>query len=56
MAVLEKRYPDLVPRYEGMFGANSYPAPGYQAQLEKLVKEVCERHGVRYGILRCHSA
>ena len=48
---LEKHYPELVPGYESLFKGNCYPPQGYQASLENLAREACERHGIRYGIL-----
>ena len=49
--VLERRFPELLPEYERLFGLDGRPSREYQLRLERRAREVCRRVGVRYGIL-----
>lgn len=49
--VLEKRFPELLPRYDQLFGASHQPNRFYQYRLEKKAKKLCEKHSVKYRIL-----
>lgn len=49
--ILEKRFPELLPKYERLFGVSGQPNKAYQLFLEKKAKKFCERYGVRYKVL-----
>ena len=49
--VLERHFPDLVPKYEKLFRIFSYPPKGYQAKLDALTREICKRYDMKIGIV-----
>ncbi len=49
--VLEKHFPELVPKYKKLFRAFSYPPREYQAKLEATIKEICKKYGMKIGIV-----
>jgi len=48
---LEKYYPELVPKYKSLFRIFFAPPKEYREELEEKSKRLCERYGVRYGII-----
>lgn len=48
---LSRKFPELLPKYEALFGASHQLSFRYQRKLEKKAKEFCEKYGVKYGIL-----
>ena len=48
---LEKHFPELVPRYRSLFRIFFAPPEEYQRRLEETSRALCEKHGVRYGII-----
>jgi DNA repair photolyase len=49
--VLEKHFPELVPKYKSLFRIFFAPPKEYQKKLDASIREVCNRYGIRYGIL-----
>ena len=49
--VLEKHFPELVPKYKSLFRIFYAPPKEYQNELEERAKRLCERYGMRYGII-----
>jgi len=50
--VLEKHFPELLPKYRRLFRIFSYPSKEYQFKLEKRAREICEKYGVKYMLTR----
>jgi len=48
---LEEHFPELVPKYEGLFRGFFFPPKQYQKQLEEKSINLCKRYGIRYGIV-----
>ncbi|WP_290596483.1 MULTISPECIES: SPL family radical SAM protein [unclassified Archaeoglobus] len=48
---LEKYYPELIPKYKSLFGLSPQPSKGYQKELEKRAKRLCEKYGVKNRIV-----
>lgn len=48
---LEKHFPELVPKYKSLFRIFSAPPKEYQKELEEKSKRLCERHGIKYGMI-----
>ena len=49
--ILEKHFPELLPRYKRLFRIFNQPNKAYQLSLEKKAKEFCEKYKIRYKIL-----
>jgi len=49
--VLEKHFPELVPKYKRLFRIFNQPDRSYQLKLEEKARKLCEKLGVRYRIL-----
>ncbi|RLG62859.1 radical SAM protein [archaeon] len=49
--VLEKHFPELLPKYKKLFKIFNQPSKAYQLKLEEKAKEFCEKYGIRYRIL-----
>ncbi len=49
--VLEKIFPELVPKYKRLFRISNQPYRSYQLKLEEKARKLCEKLGVRYRIL-----
>ncbi len=49
--ILEKHFPELLPKYKNLFGNFNQPNKVYQLDLEKRAKEFCKKYGVKYKIL-----
>ncbi len=49
--LVSRRFPELLPSYRGLFSSGPYPPGGYQARLDRMAREACRRHGVRYMLL-----
>jgi len=49
--ILEKHFPELLPRYKHLFRIFNQPNKAYQLGLEKKAKEFCEKYKIRYKIL-----
>ena len=49
--VIEKHYPELLPRYKQLFRIFNQPSRTYQLRLEKKARELCEKYGVKYRIM-----
>lgn len=47
MELLEKDFPELVPKYEKLYGNNVSPARDYVTSLNKIAKEFCEKYGIK---------
>jgi hypothetical protein len=45
--VLEKHFPELVPKYKSSFRIFFAPPKEYQNELEQTSKRLCERYGIR---------
>lgn len=50
--VLEKHFPELVPKYKSLFRIFYAPPKEYQNELEKTSKRLCERYAMRYKIIQ----
>jgi len=49
--VLERNFPELLPRYEQLFGAAGQPRMEYRRDLESRARRICRRYGIRYRIM-----
>lgn len=49
--VIEKYFPELIPKYKSLFRIFPMPPKKYQKELEERSKELCSRYGMRYGIV-----
>jgi len=49
--ILEKYFPELLPRYKHFFRIFNQPNKAYQLDLEKKAKDFCEKYKIRYQIL-----
>ena len=49
--VLEKHFPELLPKYKKLFKIFNQPSKAYQLKLKEKAKEFCEKYGIRYRIL-----
>ena len=49
--VLEKHFPELLPKYKKLFKIFNQPSKAYQLKLEEKAKEFCKKYGIRYRIL-----
>ena len=47
---LEKKFPELLPSYEKLYGARSTPSRSYERRLLETAHTLCLRHGVRCRI------
>ena len=48
---LERYYPDLVPKYKSLFRIFFQPSKEYQKELEEKTKRLCEKYGIKNGII-----
>ena len=49
--VLEKYFPELVPKYKSLFRIFFAPPKEYQTALEEKSKSLCTKYGIKYGII-----
>ena len=49
--ILEKRYPELLPKYRRLYGGFYTPSRLYRRELEERVKRLCKKYGIRNGIV-----
>ncbi len=49
--IIEKHFPELLPRYKHLFKIFNQPNKAYQLELERKAKEFCEKYKIRYKIL-----
>src|SRR6185369_9534142 len=47
---LENNYPDLLEKYEKMYGSVYYSSWQYQQQLKKRADDLCKKYGIRNSI------
>jgi len=50
-AIIERYFPELLPKYKQLFRIFNQPNKAYQIKLDKKAREICKRYGVRYRIL-----
>ncbi len=48
--VVEKHFPDLLPKYRRIFKFSGYPSRAYQMRIDRKMRELCEKQGVKYRI------
>lgn len=48
---LEEYYPELVPKYKKLYGNFWAPSNQYQKRLEEISRRLCEKYGVKNGII-----
>ncbi|MBU4268508.1 MAG: radical SAM protein [Acidobacteria bacterium] len=48
---LEKYYPELVPKYKSLYRIFFAPSKEYQKELEEKLKRLCEKYGIKNGII-----
>ena len=48
---LRKEHPDLIVKYESLYGGSFQPRMEYQRRLEDRAKRICLKHGVKYRIV-----
>jgi hypothetical protein len=46
MAWLRDRHPDLIPRYQALYGKGAYAPREYQASITAKVERLARKHGV----------
>ncbi len=49
--VIEKYFPELLPKYEQLFKNRNHPSKAYQLRLEEVAKTLCRKYRVKYRIL-----
>jgi len=49
--VLERYYPELLPKYRDLFRRSPAPPKAYQKTLEEVSIKLCKKYDIRYGIL-----
>ncbi len=49
--VLEKHFPELVPKYKSLYRIFPMPSKEYQKQLEEKSAALCQKHGIRHIII-----
>jgi len=49
--VLERLFPELVPRYKRLFGGSFQPSKAYREKLEATAGALCSKYNVRYRVL-----
>ena len=49
--VLEKRFPELLPKYKKLFKIFNQPSKEYQLSLEKKANKFCEKYGIKHRIV-----
>jgi DNA repair photolyase len=49
--VLEKYYPELIPKYKSLFKILPMPSKEYQRELEEKSAALCRRHGIERSII-----
>ncbi len=49
--VLDRHFPELLPKYRGLFRSSNQPCRGYRMRLEEVARSLCERYNLRYKIL-----
>ena len=48
---LERHYPELVPKYKSLYRIFWAPSKEYQKELEEKSKRLCEKYGIKSGIV-----
>jgi DNA repair photolyase len=48
---LKKYYPELVPKYKGLYGIFFAPSKEYQKELEEKSRGLCEKYGIKNRII-----
>lgn len=48
---LEEHYPELVPKYKSLYRIFFAPSKDYQKQLDEKSKLLCEKYGIKKGII-----
>jgi hypothetical protein len=43
--------PELVPKYQNLFGISFQPPKEYQKELEEKSKRLCEKYGIKNRII-----
>jgi DNA repair photolyase len=46
--------PSLIPKYEKMYGTNSFPSKEFQAELKQKAEKICAKYNIRTAILSQH--
>jgi len=49
--ILEKYFPELLPKYRQLFRIFNQPSKAYQLRLEKKARDFCEKYGIKCRIL-----
>ena len=49
--VLEKYFPELIPKYKSLFRIFPMPSKEYQRQLKEQSADLCQKHGIKYSII-----
>lgn len=49
--VLEKHFPELIPKYKSLFRIFPMPSKEYQRELEEKSAALCQKHGIRHSII-----
>lgn len=47
MELLERNFPELIPKYEKLYGNNMGPARDYVVSLNRIALEFCEKYGIK---------
>ncbi|MFA5834708.1 MAG: radical SAM protein [Bacteroidota bacterium] len=50
LKIIERYYPDVYTDYQKQFSRQDYVTQKYQLNLEKIMKELCCKSGLKYGI------
>jgi len=48
---LRREDPDLIAKYESLYGKSFQPKREYQRRLEERAKKICLKYGVKYRII-----
>ncbi|MDJ0269312.1 MAG: hypothetical protein NXY59_01960 [Aigarchaeota archaeon] len=49
--LLERNYPELLPKYRKLFKLFNQPPKSYQLTLERKAKIICEKYGIKHRLV-----
>ena len=49
--VIEKYFPELIPKYEQLYRSFSQPSKDYEQRLRLVARKLCRKHNIKHGII-----
>jgi DNA repair photolyase len=49
--ILEKHFPELLPKYKGLFKISKFPPINYQRRLANICRDLCEKYQIKNRII-----